>query len=260
MGLADLLDDYTKDNDLSGLNKLVSDMVRGGARFKHVPFFNVPSEFSSVYTDLKFNPLYMNINPSDPIITSHELGHLSDFTKSKLNRFLYSTFHEKPVLHHIGTLLKERNANKESWEALSKAYKDQPEILKAFKDLRTEALVPAYKTYLVNHGIPLAGVAGGGAIGALLGRGLTSLYIDDDEDFGPLDTESKKKVKRRRREATRNLGTGVGAVGGAIIGNSIASDYAKKKLPEVYKKFKNVLDSSTYKDAIADLLSKLKKK
>lgn len=256
MGLIDSLREGISDLDVT--KTLVDDMTRGGGRFKPVDTFVAPKEFSAVFTDLKFNPTAMRIDPSDPVITSHELGHLNDFTKNRFNRFIYSKLLDKPILNNLSTLLMERNANKQSWDILSKAYKDNPDILDAFKKLRTQALTPAYKTYLISNGIPLAGAVGTGVLGAWL---LSKVMKDGDYEDALANVDPSKKEEARKKIKRINSIVGAVAGGGAgvLLGNRVGKEIGKGLLPKAFENFRNTVHSDSYLAGLKDLADKILK-
>lgn len=260
MAIKDILDNWidsrlpgmsTEDFTFDTYKKMKSDLGNGGLPSFELPTFTVPSLQSALFRDVDYNPVQLNINPNDMVITSHELGHLTDFKKNKGNVKLYKILDKLPVLHNASTLLKEYNANKNSWDLIQKAYKDDPALLKHFGDMRSKLLPKAYSTYLVANGIPLATSVGGGALGAWLGSKLGG--SEEDELLDDLLPEDRRKHRKRRRKITKALGALAGGSVGVMAGDTLGGGISNRVLPKVYENLQKFIASSGYRGGLKDL-------
>ena len=265
MAIRDILDKFidknlpgmsTEDFTFETYNKMRSDLGKGGLPSFDLPTFNVPSLNSALFRDLEYNPVSLHINPNDMAITSHELGHLTDFDKHKGNVKLYKFLEKLPILHNLGTLIKERNANKTSWDLIKNTYKDDPELLKQFGDIRSKVLPKAYATYITANGAPLAGALGGGALGAWLG----SKFGGSEEDaiIDDLLPEDTAKLRKKRRKINKALGAVVGGGVGIAAGNSIGDRTGRALLPKVYGNLQKLVNSEGYIKSLKELSKKIR--
>ena len=222
-----------------------------------LPTRHVPSLNSAVYRDLDYNPLSISINPKDPVTSSHELGHFTDFKKNKGTVKLYKALDDLPIIRHFNTLLKERNANKESWNLIRKAYKDDPELLKRFGELRSKQLSKAYMTYLTLHGTPLVGAVGLGALGAYLGSRLSGNF--NDKDLEDLPEEERKKLLKRRHRNGKIVGGLAGGITGLITGNNVGERLAPVLNMKAIKAVISQQNDKGYQQALKALAKSIRK-
>lgn len=237
--------------------KLKKDMERGGMPKQWLPRLHVPSEESALFRDLDYNPLLIQVDPKDPAVTSHELGHFTDFKKNKGNVKLYKLLDGLPIVNHLNTLLKERNANKSSWKVLQEAYKDDPELLKRFGKTRSNILNKAYMTYLTAHGIPLASAVGTSALGAYLGSRLSGNFSDKDLDTLP--EEERNKILKKRHRRGKIIGGATGGLAGLIIGNQLGEKAAPAFNRKAAIEFLKEIRSNDYAKAIKELAKGVRK-
>lgn len=222
-----------------------------------LPSRHVPSLNSALYRDLDYNPLSISINPKDPVTSSHELGHFTDFKKNKGNVKLYKALDDLPLVHHFNTLLKERNANKESWNLIRQAYKDDPELIKRFGELRSKQLTKAYMTYLTLHGTPLVGAAGLGALGAYLGSRVSGNF--NDKDLEDLPEEERKKLLKRRHRNGRIVGGIAGGAAGLVLGSNLGEKLAPALNMKAVKSIISQQNDKGYQQALKELAKSIRK-
>lgn len=135
-----------------------------------LPISYTRNPLNSYYYIDKHGKRGIRLNKHHTPINSHEFGHAIDYSnnnKSLYNNILSATVN--PTFAPLNSLLAEYNANRKSWKALKKYYKDRPDILNELGDLRSEFLVPAYKTYAYANTPALALGTLGSVAGGLAG-------------------------------------------------------------------------------------------
>lgn len=180
-----------------GGGRIINDLVRTWTNSRVNPLLRVLGTASVPYSDFinsltrgdHYNALSNTVTlySDSPAILSHELGHAIDINsysrprdeeaESKLSFFprmgkkvvrhiqnlprdAYIMMRDLPNMLGLGTTLgQEAMANIRSHENLRKAFKDDPETLKALETLRSKHLNPAFSTY---------GLGAAGKLGAII--------------------------------------------------------------------------------------------
>lgn len=258
-------------DDITILDKLKKDLVTSGSApttLLETPTILrhwIQSAYGPSFPIIQNSEIF-SMDPKQSDLNSHEIGHFLDYTGKPKRVISRSLQRFIPGWGPIRFLLDEQNANKNSWEALKKTYKNDPELLEKFKQVRSESLPKAFSTYL-NMFVPMAaGSVGGGAMGVYYAHKKNKKDEEEynnlinSEEFKNLSEEAQKKILRspkwkhknrgfigkRLRELKYGLG---GSIAGEIAGIIPGAFLNYKASDKIFKHF----NSDKRKKDIAEL-------